>query len=173
LEIKVTGLKEVEARLASLGKKQGTRILRASMLASAKPILEQAKTNVASIEGGSGALHKAMGMRFYAGEKSVPSDLFVPNMGGRFTVQITPVKRNRVAVALHNLVYGRKRKGIFYGHFIEFGRRIVTRGKKEHKGDVTPRPFLKPALDSKGPQAVGMLADEIERRIDKYLKSQK
>jgi hypothetical protein len=168
LEIKVTGLREIEAQLASLGSKQGTKILRASMLAASRPILQQAQSNVASIQGGSGALHKSLGMRFYAGQQNVGED-GVPAMGGRFSVQVAPITRNRVAVALHNLIYGRKRKGIFYGHLIEFGHRIVTRGQKIVKGSVPPRPFLKPALDSKGAIAVGRLADEIRTRIAKHL----
>ena len=164
MQIKVTGLKEVEATLQSLGSKAGTKILRQSMLAAARPILNQAKANAESIKEGSGALHKSLGSRFYAGARNVADDSQVLNMGGRFTVSIAPIKRNRVAVALHNLFYGRKRRGIFYGHLLEFGH--ADRAGKS----VPARPFLKPALDSRGSQAVSTLADQLRARIARHLK---
>jgi len=158
VEIKVTGLREIERQLKELGSKTGTKILRASMLAANKPILEQAKSNVAGISGGSGALHKSMGDRFYAGKAPADGLFDVPSMGGRFSVITAPMKKNRTAVALYNLVYKRKRRGIFHGHFLEFGTEKIK-----------ARPFLKPALDSKGPGAVQSLADELRKRIAKQL----
>lgn len=163
MDIKVSGLKEIENQLQELGSKTGTRILRASMLAANRPILEQAKANVASIKDGSGSLHQAMGARFFAGQKQV-NDLGVPEMGGRFSVQTAPIRKNRTAIALHNLIYKRNRKGIFHGHLLEFGHKTVN-GKQ-----VSARPFLKPALDSKGPGAVAGLASELKRRIELQLR---
>ena len=47
--------------------------------------------------------------------------------------------------------YGkRKRRGIFHGHFLEFGTKTAG-----------ARPFLKPALDARGAQAVSILAASI------------
>lgn len=188
MEIKVTGLKEIDAQLKALGSKTGTKILRASMLAATKQIVAQAKSNVAAITDGSGALHQAIGARFFIGNRAGNGESNLPDMGGRFVVKIFPFSRNRTAVALHNLVYGRKRKGIFYGHLVEFGHVIkrrtgevtLTKGRrgrvyKKHAtrllGSVPPHPFLVPALRSKGSAAVQDLADELRKRIDKQLKA--
>jgi hypothetical protein len=163
MDIKVSGLKEIEKQLSELGSKTGTRILRASMLAANKPILEQAKANIASIQNGSGSLHQSMGARFFAGQKQV-NDAGVPQMGGRFSVQTAPIRKNRAAIALHNLVYGRRRKGIFHGHLLEFGHKTVN-GKQ-----VPSRAFLRPALQSKGASAVALLAEQLRIRIDRQLR---
>jgi HK97 gp10 family phage protein len=157
MQIKVSGLKEVEAQLRKLGSKDGTRVLRAAMLRATKPIEDQAKSNAAAISEGSGALSLAIGRRFLIGRQKTFGPL--PDMGGRFTVSIGPIKKSRTAIALYNLFYGRKRKGIFHGHFSEFG---TKRSRKQ--------PFLKPALDAKGPQAVSILAAEIRKGIDSLLR---
>ena len=157
MQIKVSGLKEVEAQLLKLGSRDGTKVLRAAMLRATKPIEEQAKANAAAISEGSGALALSIGRRFVIGRQKTFGIL--PDMGGRFTVLIAPIAKNKVAIALYNLFYGRKRKGIFHGHFAEFG---TERQRKQ--------PFLKPALDSKGPQAVNILADEIRKGIASLLK---
>jgi HK97 gp10 family phage protein len=80
-------------------------------------------------------------------------------MGGLFTVSIAPIAKSRTAIALYNLFYRSKRRGIFHGHFAEFG---TQRSRKQ--------PFLKPALDTKGPQAVSILAAEIKKGIDSLLR---
>jgi HK97 gp10 family phage protein len=156
--IKVTGLKEVEKQLQMLGSKDGTRVLRAAMMRAAQPIEQQAKMNAANLPNGSGALEKSIGRRFVVGRQE-SSFLILPSLGGRFSVLIAPLKSNRVAVALYNLFYGRKRRGIFHGHFVEFG---TKRAKKQ--------PFLAPALNARGAQAVNTLADEIRRGLERLLK---
>lgn len=157
--IKVTGLKEVERELLKLGSRDGTRVLRQAMLRATKPIEDQAKLNAALISKGSGALEKSIARRFVVGKGDSFFSGVLPNMGGRFTVVIAPLKKNRVAVALYNLFYQRKRRGIFHGHFVEFG---TERSSKQ--------PFLKPALDAKGGQAIDSLASEIKQGIARLLK---
>lgn len=155
MQIKVSGLKEVEAELQKLGSKEGTRVLRSAMLRATKPIEDQAKANAAAWEKGSGSIEKAIGRRFVVGKSDGPRifGIELPSLGGVFTVVITPILKSRVAIALHNLYYHRKRRGIFHGHFLEF------------KG----RPFLKPALDARGAQAVSALAGEIKAGIERLL----
>lgn len=155
MTIKVTGLKEAEAQLRKLGSREGTKVLRAAMFRATKPIEDQSKANAAAIPGGSGSLALAIGRRFVIGMQRAFSS-FLPALGGKFTVVITPLRKSRVAVALHNLFYKRKRRGIFHGHFVEFG---------PHK-----QPFLKPALDTRGAQAVNSLASEIKKGIENLLK---
>lgn len=158
MTIKVTGLRELEKQLQALGSKDGTRVLRAAMMRAAEPIQKQAQINAAALPNGSGALEKSIGRRFVIGTQKSASQ-FLPDLGGRFTVVIAPLKTSRVAVALYNLFYRRKRKGLFHGHFVEFG---TNRSKKQ--------PFLAPALNARGPQAVAVLADEIRKGIERLLK---
>lgn len=158
MTIKVTGLREIEAELQKLGSKDGTRVLRAAMMRAAEPIQKQAQMNAAQLPNGSGALEKSIGRRFVIGTQKAAGQ-FLPALGGRFAVVIAPLKTNRVAVALYNLFYRRKRRGLFHGHFVEFG---TKRSRKQ--------PFLAPALNARGPQAVAVLADEIRKGIERLLK---
>jgi HK97 gp10 family phage protein len=159
MQIKVRGLKEVEAQLLKLGSKEGTKVLRAAMLRATKPIQDEAKSNAAAIPNGSGALEKSIGRRFEISGRGVFGEGLLPNLGGKFNVSIAPLRSSRVAIALYNLFYQRKRKrrGIFHGHFVEFG----IRGPARH--------ILSRALNSRGPQAVSTLADEIKSGIDRLL----
>lgn len=186
MEIKVTGLKEVEAQLVNLGSKNGTRIVRRALLIAADPIIEQAKHNVAKH---SGALQLSIGRRFAVGSKNQSASI-LPEMGSRFSVVVAPFKGNRVATALHNLVYGRKRKGIFYGHLIEFGHRDATSAtgrlrrsvraiaRAAARGDFTrlsagavpAQPFLAPALRDRARDAVNIFRAEVRDGINKELK---
>lgn len=160
--IKISGLKEVERQLLKLGSKDGTRVLRAAMFRATKPIEDQSRANAAAIQKGSGSLEKSIGRRFVIGkEKRSVFAQVLPSLGGTFTVIITPIKKSRVAVALYNLFYRRKRRGIIHGHFLEFG---TSRFAKKQ--------FLKPALDARGSQAVNALADEIRKGIENLLKRQ-
>lgn len=161
MQIKVSGLKEIEAQLLKLGSVEGTKVLRAGMLRATKPIEDQAKSNAAAISEGSGSLEKSIGRRFVVGTKSSLFS-FLPPLGGKFTVLITPIRKSRVAVALHNLFYHRKVKGIFHGHFVEFG---TARSRSQ--------PFLRPAIDTRGTQAVQALAGEIKRGIERLLAKRK
>ena len=190
MEIKLTGLKEVEARLVELGSKVGGKIARAAMLRAAKPIADQAKHNAAMWVDGSGAISHSIGRRFFAGKRAVVSESGEVNLatdGSRMSVQIAPMRKNKTAIALHNLYYKRRIKGIFYGHLLEFGHklmrrtgetksyfkrgRLLTKRLTAQVGTVAPKPFLAPALKSRAQEAVSMLAGEMQKGIEKYLKS--
>lgn len=161
MAIEVKGLREVEQNLLKLKSKDATRVLRAGMLRAAKPIEAQAKQNAASISQGSGALEKSIGSQFQVGgrESEFSIAAILPNLGGRFSVVIGPLRRSKVAVALYNLFYKRRRRDIYHGHLVEFPTKRTS-----------AQPFLKPALDAKGPGAVQILADEIKAGIDRMLK---
>jgi HK97 gp10 family phage protein len=163
VEVKVTGLKEIEAQLINLGSKNGTRIIRRALLIAAEPIIEQARHNAPKK---SGALALSIGRRFVAGARGDAVKI-LPEMGSRFAVVIAPFKGNRVATALHNLVYGRKRKGIFYGHLIEWGHRVVSRLSSV---SVAANPFLGPALRDRARDAVNIFRAEVRDGINKEIK---
>jgi hypothetical protein len=161
--MKVEGLTEVEANLAMLGSKVGTRILRRSMLNGADPILEKAKANVAAIERGSGALHKSMGKRFLVGRQKHATNA-LPAMGGNFRVQILPFSVSRVAIALYNMFYDRRAKRLSYAHLLEFG--FTHKGGKR----IRKQAFMGPALDSQSGNAVSIFARDMKDGIAKALK---
>lgn len=152
MTIKVSGLKELQARLREIGAVAGTKAMRSAMFTATKPILDRAKATAPTR---SGALKQALSRSF--GMKSLGGGfLFGEGAGTRFAVQIGPKVRNRTAIALYNLIYRTKRRGIFHGHFVEFGTRRGTRRTD----------FLKRALESSAPQAVAKLAEALKKRIE-------
>jgi hypothetical protein len=160
--IKAEGFREIDDQLANLGSASGTRILRTAMLRGARPMLEEAKANVAARKRGSGALHQALGMRFIAGNQN--RTIWLPPLGGRFRVEITPFRKNRIAIALYNLFYKRRVSRLFYGHFVEFGFR--HRGGKQ----IGPESFLLPALRSQARNVIATFARELRVGIDRELR---
>jgi hypothetical protein len=157
MTITVRGLREVDEQLRKLGSKDGTRILKRAMFQAGAPIEDRAKRNAAAIPNGSGSLSQAIGRRVTVNGRG--GSEFVPEMGSVFKVEIAPMRGNRVAIALHNLVYKRKRKGIFHGHFIEFGQ-----------GKVPARPIFITALRSAATRAVAILRREALAGIQRQLK---
>lgn len=174
--VELKGLKELEERLLLLGKVAGAKAMRQALFHGSKPILDQAKANVRSWPGGSGALYYAMGRTFTVERGGADG-------GTQFNMAIRPRIRNRVAVALHNIFYRRGRTGIFYGHLLEFGHRIAHRktGRLQKRpesrghvgaGSVPPQRFLRPALDTAGLRATYAFTNELRRRIERALKKQ-
>lgn len=153
--VRVSGLKELDAKLKQIGAVAGQKAMRSSLFAASKPILDQAKANTARWPRGSGALNLSLGRRFSVSQNVTE--------GSRFTIGIGPRAKARAAIALYNLVYKRKRpiRGIFYGHLLEF------RHKDRAGGDVEARPFLLPALQTKHEEATRLLAQKLEQEIAK------
>jgi hypothetical protein len=131
-DIQVTGLKELEARLLELdavaGKKLLTRTTRRSLLQFRKQAVANARSGSRS-----GALAEAI--------KIVT---VTPRATQTVAVQVGPKKKDRRGVAVHNVFYSRRRRGIFYGHLVEFG--FTARGRAARR--VPGRPFLQPAWDA-------------------------
>ncbi len=153
-EISVTGLKELQKRLIEIGSVSGTKIMRSAMFAATKPILDKAKANAPER---SGALRAALARTFGVAARS--ASLFSgEGSGSRFSILIGPKVRNRTAVALYNLVYNpkRPRRGIFHGHFTEFGTRTGTQA----------RHWLRSALESSSRAATSLLAEALKKKIE-------
>lgn len=175
-DIKVRGLKELDAELAKLGKQDGLRILRRAMLVAADPVEKTAKQNLAKHRR-SGSLEQSVGKRFSKGRKKF-SLATLDVLGGVFTVEIGPLRRNRPATALHNLVYGRRRKGIFHGHLLEWDHRAASGGHLRKKnrtgggrgktiGVVRGSHFMRNALQAHSSTLLSAMAREIERGIER------
>ncbi len=186
MEVKVSGLKELQKSLIEIGAVAGTKSMRSAMFVATKPIMEQAKANTAKFTR-SGALRESISRTF--GIKVASGFLFGSDRdGSRFSILVGPKVKHRTAITLYNLVYKKRRpiRGIFYGHFLEFGHRIATkktgylsraktlaginrasrRGKSQGLGRVEARPFLLPALLSRADECTRLLAETVKKRIE-------
>lgn len=131
-DIKVEGLKEFEARMLELDALAAKRLLTRATRRSLIKLERQATANAESFSR-SGAL-----------AESVRIVTVRPKGSETVAVQVGPKKKDRRAVALQNVYYNRKRKGIFYGHLVEFGHRV--RGPSGRR--VNARPWFGPAWDA-------------------------
>ena len=131
-DIKVEGLKELESRLLELGALGAKRLLTRATRRSLIKLERQATSNAASFSR-SGAL-----------AESVRIVTARPKGNETVAVQVGPKKKDKRAVPLHNLYYGRKRRSIFYGHFLEFGHRVRGPSGRQVKG----KPWFSPAWDA-------------------------
>lgn len=168
--MKVSGFAEIEKELLKLSDARGTKILRASMLAAAKPIAAQARANAAAIAKGSGALSLSIAVGGFSVKNRLDVGAWlgalVPAMGATFNVSVGPKSKHPTAVALYNIFYKRKRKrkGIYHGGFIEF-KHLSKSGST-----VAAKPFLEPALRSRSSEAVTIFADRMRQGIARALR---
>lgn len=131
-DIEVAGLKELEARLLELDAVAGKRLLTRATRRSLLPLRRQAVANARS------------GSRSGALAEAIKVVTVTPRANETVSVQVGPKKKDRRGLAVHNVFYGRRRRGIFYGHLVEFG--FTARGRGARK--VPGRPFLQPAWDA-------------------------
>jgi HK97 gp10 family phage protein len=163
-EISLTfeGLAELDEKLQALSSVARERSLRRAMWPAMAPVLNHAK---AGAPRRSGALAVAMaravqtagkgrGLSFGGQEKSLVA-----------RVVVTPRRNNRQAVALHNIFYSRKRpiRGIYYGHFLEFGT----------KRGVKPLKFMNRAISSNAQRVINIFAEQLEKAIRTELRRRK
>lgn len=154
MTVTVRGLKELQARLRDMSSVAGTKAMRSAMFTATKPILDRAKANAPTR---SGALRFAISRTF--GVKGTGGGLLFGDVPGtRFSILVGPKVRNKTAIALYNLVYKprRPRRGIFHGHFLEFGTKSGTRRTD----------FLKRALETSFHESVNRLAEALKKRIE-------
>lgn len=156
-EIKVTGFKDLQKRLASVGSITGTRAMRGAMFASTKPLLERTKQN-AGIFSHSGALRQSLRRLF-----KVENSTLTSGDGSRFTISVGPKIRDRLAITLYNLFYRRKRprRGIYHGHFLEWGTKTGTQAWH----------FMAGAVRSMASSTTELLAVQLGKRLDKATKT--
>jgi HK97 gp10 family phage protein len=157
MDFKVSGLQELEKRLIEIGTVAGTKAMRSALFTATKPILEQAQATAPTR---SGALKQALARTFSVNAKAVPQfgDFGVSSGGSLFSVSVGPKVKNRTAIALYNLVYKRRRprRGIYHGHFLEFGTKRGT--KATH--------WLERALRSRASEATTKFAEALKKRIE-------
>lgn len=108
-DIKIEGMAELEARLLELDALAGRKLLRRAVRRSLIPLHKAAKANAESIAK-SGALAQAIkiGNVTAQGLEAVAAE-------------VGPKRKDKRALALRNIFYRRRDKGIYYGHIVEFG----------------------------------------------------
>ena len=171
VSVELKGMKELNARLDELSALGQKKLLSRVVRRVAKPIMVEAKWRLHHYRK-SGALAAAVGVyaRRTRGKEVV-------------AVQIGAQKKHKTALFVHNAYYGRKRKGIFYGHLLEFGHRIATRqrswrhdptgrggGRASSGGSVPVRPWLSPAVQSGKSRMASAFVEELKRGLDAIAK---
>jgi len=158
-DIRVKGLNELQRFLEQLSAKMEANVMRAALRAASKPILNAAKANVPVGE------PSRKGARVYKLYQGVLRD----------SIRVSSRIDSRTGKITASVKAGGKVRGsganVFYAHMVEFGTRphsLAKNGKGEinHPG-VTPRPFMRPALDANAPAAVVAAGEYIKKRLAK------
>jgi HK97 gp10 family phage protein len=143
---KLEGGKELERRLKKLGDKVHRRVTRQAVNAAATPVVKAAKANAPKQ---SGLLKKAMGKKVATFKKTQAVAAIV---GAKKSVQ--------------GEVDGKPRKPSRYAHLVEKGH------INEHGEHVPAQPFLRPALEQTGEQAMSVMQTKFAAGIEKEAKKQ-
>jgi len=87
--------------------------------------------------------------------------------GSRFVVVIAPKAKDRVATALANLFYKRRRpiRGVFWGHLVEWGFTHWRSGRR-----IAGRYVFTRAADSRSNEAVELFRKLIGPRVERAAK---
>lgn len=187
--VELKGLKEVDERLVLLGAVAGEKVMRSTLFVAVKPIMDQAIANAAAIPTGSGALAKSI-RRVYLKPTSRLTSL-TGGSGSKFTVAVAPKTKDRTAVALANLYYGRKKpiRKIIWGHLVEWGHRIGNKNTGRLTRATTAKGLLRTRLhgglgrvpgkliftraaQSRAAEAIEIFRNRIGKAIDRALKRQ-
>lgn len=163
----IKGGKELDDLLRTLPVKLERNVMRAALAAGARVIMKEAKANAPV---GPPSFTNVMEYGGYAGAL-------------RDSVRVTTRVVKGGAVTASVKAGGRTRKGadVFYAHIVEFGARrhlIRPRAKKMEIGGkfvagevvhpgVRAQPFMRPALDTKLPEAVDTIANYVRKRLAK------
>lgn len=137
-KLSITGDRDLERTLKTLGDKVQKRILRGAVTAGARPIQRAAKTKAAKE---SGLLKKALGTKVKA------------NKNGTVTVRIGP------RTNIEGTYKGRKRRPVRYAHLVE-------KGFIDAKGNFhAPQAYLGPAADEQAGAAINATAAKLSEGI--------
>lgn len=140
------GAKELERKLKKLGDKVHRKVSRQAITAAATPVVKAAKTN-ANDSKESGLLKRSLGKKVFTNKKSAT---VVALVGARKDV-----------TGEHE---GQIRKPSRYAHLVEKGH-IDANGNH-----VGAQPFLRPALDQTGEQAMAVMRAKLASGIEREAK---
>ena len=164
----VIGLEDVKKKLATLGKRLATNVLRRGLLAGAGLIRDDARSRVSKRTG------------------RLKKNIIAESRGVFKDGSGTPVEHRAVALVRGKARDG-KRSARAYAHFVEFGTKphymdkgsinVLFKGSKAkitRKGKIHPgakaKPFMRPAFDAKKHEAVRAMEKRIRQELDKEIK---
>jgi HK97 gp10 family phage protein len=143
----VKGLKELQALLNTLPAKMEANVMRSALRAGAKVVLEEAKQNVAVDQG---ILRD--GLKISTGIK-------------KGTVKAAIKAKGKHGHVAHWIEYGTKPHKITAEDGALFFGNTLT-NSVDHPG-ITPRPFMRPALDSQAGAALIAVGEQVKKRLTK------
>lgn len=156
-EFRVKGLSELQRFLDTLSSKVEANIIRGALRAAAKPIADEARQNAPVGEPSEIAKRK---YKVYAGSL-------------RDSIRVSGRIDARKGVVTAKVVAGGKSRktgaNVFHANFAEFGTRPHSLSRKNkgtmHHPGTSPKPFMRPAIDSKAGEAVVAAGEYIKRRL--------
>lgn len=162
--VEIKGLREVEQKLEILGGVAGAKVMRSTLFRASRPLLKAAQQGATRVQR-SGALAKSI-RRVYL--RSTSGGVFTGRTS-RFTVSIAPKAKDRVAIALANMVYRRKKpiRGVYWGHLVEWGYTVWRTGRR-----MPGRGIFTSAARSGAEESITLFGRYIRRNVDRAMKKQ-
>ena len=177
VDAKVEGMEELLKKLRILPEKVQKNVMSGAVRAGAKPIIEEAKALVPSKYS---QLRESIGLKKASKPKVLKKTLLiykispmVKNVTRKFTL------KDGTKWSIKGSVDG------WYGHFIEFGTyarldhnfKGKISGKRKQRrdkivasgGGIAPHPFMRPAFEKKGEEAIDATRDYMRKRLDKEI----
>lgn len=153
--INIKGLSELQRFLDALPAKIETNIIRGALRAGAREIMNEARLNAPIGEPSESGIKKY--------------NLYPGALRDSIRLSVRLDRRNNQVVASVKAGGKVKKTGanVYYAHMVEFGTRhhsLRKGGDATHPG-VSPRPFMRPALDAKAGQSVVAAGEYIKKRL--------
>jgi HK97 gp10 family phage protein len=156
-EIRIKGFSELNSFLEQLPSKLAANVVRGALRQAAKPIAEAARNN-APVGEPSEANKKRY--KVYAGalRDSIRVGARIDSRNGQVVAYIRAGGRIKKNGAIP-----------FYAHFLEYGTKPHSltksgRGEIHHPG-ISPRPYMRPALDSESKNALIAAGEYMRKRL--------
>ena len=162
--ISVSGLKELEQQLLSIGALAGAKVLVGAARTAMKPMLEEARALapqddedlIAAIKLAARQLPKNSGSAIEVGLKMAKNKL-----------------KGEIEIADGVSVKFSKRNAGWRWHFTEFGTKVRTNKAGANRGKVVAHPFLRPAFDRQSRRALDIFVVEFRKRIERAIKKER
>jgi HK97 gp10 family phage protein len=156
--LRLKGLDQVIKNLDGLKPIARRKSMEKAMFTSLRPVLYAARSNAPR---STGALKVSLSRGYVRpGQTWRGATVTVGDLAAK--VVVAPKRGYRPAVALANLLAGRKRRinGIYWGHFTEFGTKRGIKGTG----------WMRRSLDSNAQLVIDLFEREIERQIKRALR---
>lgn len=89
----------------------------------------------------------------------------VPSRTGKLRDSITATVRLADLFTIEAEIGPRRKQG-WYAHFVEFGHKLVRRGRLV--GNVAAKPFLRPAADQSTPEVINIVTTEVDKEVERF-----